>query len=302
MEISMHRNSGALRPFAEWVVARRLWVIVTLLGITIFLASRIGTLQYDSNPNVWAPQKHPYVVTTSLLEEVFGGRNITVIGITPRQGDIYQPEVLAKIKRIQQGVEQIPHVVRHNVLSIGARKVKAIKGTAKGMEVRQMLEMLPQTPAEVEKLKNAVASMPIYVNALVSPDGKSAAVIADFKGSANYTAMLKEMRQVVDRERDAAVDIHLGGTPAIGEAGEYHFTKMPMFLGIVLLIIMAVQYWSFRSFQGMLLPVVTGILSLIWSRGRVFGAAWAHALGGGVSADLGRRDGQAPRAHHLNQG
>ena len=42
----MHRNSGALHPFAEWVVARRLWVIVTLLGITIFLASRIGTLQY----------------------------------------------------------------------------------------------------------------------------------------------------------------------------------------------------------------------------------------------------------------
>ncbi len=43
--------------------------------------------------------------------------------------------------------------------------------------------------------------------------------------------------------------------------------KMPMFFGAALLIVMLVQYWSFRSFQGMLLPMLTGILSVIWSLG-----------------------------------
>lgn len=263
----MKANSRVLRPFAEWVVTHRIWVIVALFGITAFLASRIGTVQYDSNPDLWAPQKHAYVLTTNLLEEVFGGRNMTVIGITPQQGDIYQPQVLAKIKRIQQGLEQIPHAVRHNILSLAARKIKSIQGAADGMEVRQMLETVPQTPAEIEKLKAAVASMPIYVNALVSPDGKSAAIVADFKQSPNYIAMLQDLRKVVDRERDDSVAIYLGGTPVIGEAGEFHFMKMPMFLGIALLVIMGVQYWSFRSLQGMLLPMLTGILSLLWSLG-----------------------------------
>src|SRR5687767_3245442 len=161
----------ALRRFAEWTIAHRLWIVLAVLAITAFLATRIGSLQLDNNPDSWAPQQHEYVATTKLLKEVFGGTNIVVIGVSPRQGDIYQPEILAKIQRIQQGIEQIPHAVRHNVVSLAARKVKHIAGGPEGMEVRQMLETIPRTPQEIERLKAAVASMPIYINSLVSPDG-----------------------------------------------------------------------------------------------------------------------------------
>src|SRR5688572_27045334 len=190
----MQVRSRLFRPFAQWVVTHRLFVIAAILGITALLISRIGTLQLDNNPDSWAPQKHAYVATTKLLKEVFGGTNVVIIGITPKQGDIYQPDVLAKIKRIQEGIEQIPHAVRHNIVSLAARKVKHIQGGPEGMEVRPMLESVPQTPAEIEALKAAVASMPIYINSLVSPDGKSAAIIADFKQDetiANFVAMLE---------------------------------------------------------------------------------------------------------------
>ena len=263
-------DSRVYRPFATWVVTHRIAVIVAILAMTAFLFTRIGSLQLDNNPDSWAPQKHAYVATTKLLKEVFGGTNVVLIGITPRQGDIYQPDLLAKIKRIQEGIEQIPHAVRHNVLSLAARKVKHINGGPEGMEVRQMLETVPQTPAEIERLKAAVASMPIYINSLVSPDGRSAAIIADFKQDAtipNFVAMLEGMRDVVERERDATVDIHYGGSPVIGEAADLQFMTMPIFFGSALLVIMLIQLWSFRSVQGMLLPVVTGILSVIWSLG-----------------------------------
>lgn len=263
-------DSRVYRPFATWVVTHRIAVIVAILAITAFLFTRIGSLQLDTNPDSWAPQKHPYVATTKLLKEVFGGTNVVLIGITPKRGDIYQPEVLAKIQRIQEGIEQIPHAVRHNVLSLAARKVKHVNGGPEGMEVRQMLETVPQTPADIERLKAAVASMPIYINSLVSPDGRSAAIVADFRQDEtipNFVAMLEDMRAVVERERDATVDIHYGGTPVIGEAADLQFMTMPMFFGSALLVIMLIQLWSFRSVQGMLLPVVTGILSVIWSLG-----------------------------------
>jgi predicted RND superfamily exporter protein len=259
-----------LRPFAEWTIAHRIWVVLAVLGITAFLVTRIGALQLDNNPDSWAPQQHEYVATTKLLKEVFGGTNVVVIGITPKEGDIYRPEVLAKIKRIQEGIEQIPHAVRHNIMSLAARKVKHIEGGPDGMEVRRMLETIPRTPQEIERLKAAVASMPIYINSLVSPDGRSAAIVADFKQDesvANFVAMLADMRKVVERERDATVDIYYGGTPVIGEAADVQFMKMPLFFGGALLVIMLVQLWSFRSVQGMLLPMVTGILSVIWSLG-----------------------------------
>ena len=263
-------ESRWLRAYARWIVAHRRAVTVAVLVATVFLASRIGTLQIDSNPDLWAPQQHAYVETTNLLEEVFGGRNLIVIGITPKQGDIYQPDVLARIERMQDALELLPHAVRHNILSLAARKVKVIAGTADGMEAQPMMEKVPQTPEEIARLKAAVASMPIYVNALVSPDGRSAAITADFKQDEsipNFIALNQGLRSIVDRERDPSVDIHLGGTPIIGEAADRQFMKMPLFFGAALFIVMLVQYWSFRSVQGMLLPMLTGILSVIWSLG-----------------------------------
>jgi predicted RND superfamily exporter protein len=267
MEIA---ESRWFRAYAQWITSHRFLVVLTILGITVFLATRFGSLQIDSNPNLWAPQTHAYVETTNLLEEVFGGRNLTVIGVVPKQGDIYQPRVLAKIKRIQDELELLPHAVRHNILSLGARKVKQVKGGAEGMEVRPMMETVPQTPEDIARLRAAVASMPIYINALVSPDSKAAAVIADFKQDErmpNFIALNEGFRKIVERERDDSVDIYLGGITIIGEAADREFMKMPMFFGAALGIVMLVQYWSFRSLQGMLLPMLTGILSVIWSLG-----------------------------------
>ncbi len=77
-----------------------------------------------------------------------------------------------------------------------------------------MMETVPQTPEEIERLRAAVASMPIYINALVSPDDKAAAIIADFKQderSPNFIALNEDLRTIVERERDDTVDIYLGG-------------------------------------------------------------------------------------------
>src|SRR5260370_37828835 len=136
----MESESSVFRRYARWLIAHRVLVGLAILGVTVFLVSRIGILQFDSNPELFAPQTHPYVVTTHLLEQVFGGKNVVVIGITPKQGDVYQPEVLAKIKRIQDGVEPLPQAVRHNVVSFAARKVKTVQGGAEGIEVRAMME------------------------------------------------------------------------------------------------------------------------------------------------------------------
>src|SRR5262245_15318211 len=161
-------RSNLFRPYAQWVITHRTTIVGTILAITVFLVSRLGSLQIDSNPDLWAPQQHPYVETTNLLDDIFGGRNLTVIGVLPKNGDIYQPAVLEKIKRLQDQIELLPHAVRHNVLSLAARKIKQVSGTPDGMEVRPMMDVVPQTPAEMARLKAAIASMPIYVNALVS--------------------------------------------------------------------------------------------------------------------------------------
>src|ERR1044071_881733 len=98
-------RSLVFRPYAQWIVRHRAMVAIAILAVTGFLGSRLGHLQIDSNPDLWAPQHHSYVETTNRLDEIFGGRNLTIIGIVPRSGDVYQPGVLAKVKRLQDQIE-----------------------------------------------------------------------------------------------------------------------------------------------------------------------------------------------------
>lgn len=258
------------RRYASFVVRHRKAVVITLLVVTALLCSRLMRLQVDMDQDTWIPQSHPYVQATKSLERVFGGRNFTLIGVVPRQGDIYQPEVLAKVQRIQDGIASLPEAIRHNVISLAAAKVKDIKADSSGMVVKRVMDRVPQTDAEISALRRTVQSNPFYINALVSKDGKAAAVVADFKvdtSKPSYSVLHEQINAILDKERDGTVDIYVGGLPVDFAAFESHMMQMPLFFGAALLIIMVIQYWSFKSLQGMLLPLVTGILSVLWALG-----------------------------------
>lgn len=253
--------------YAEILIRYRVWTVVVMLLATALLASRLGTLRLDNNPDIWAPQNNQLIKTTHKLERIFGGRNFTVVAIAPKHGDIYQPAILRKIRNIQDGIEALPEAVKSNVLSLAAKRVKAIKGNAQGMVVTRMLAKIPQTPAALAKLRQEVAQNPVYINSLVSPNGKAAAVIADFrlpKNDARYAPLYKKIKAIADREKDSSVNIYLGGQPIEAATFEFAMAKMPLYFGIAFLIIMAIQYLAFRSIQGMLLPMVTAILSVVW--------------------------------------
>lgn len=262
--------TSLIRRYAEAIVRFRWIVLIVTLLVTVSLGSRITMLKLDNDPDLWSPQNHEFIKTTHVLERLFGGRNFTVIGIVPKHGDIYSPNVLNKIRNIQTGVEALPEAVKHNVVSLAAKRVKDIQGNAEGMVVREMLERIPETPSELENLRHAIERNPIYVNALVSPDGRAAAVIADFRipaESAAYAPLYQKLHDIIDRERDADVDIVMGGQPIEAANFEFAMQKMPIYFGIAFLIIMLVQLLAFRSVQGMLLPMVTAILSVVWGLG-----------------------------------
>lgn len=259
-----------IRRYVTFIVRYRLAVILAALVLSTFFASKIGNLRVVVDPNDNLPQEHPYVIASNEIERVFGGRNIVVIGVESASGDIFQPAILEKLQRITDGVLEIPGVIRSNVISLAARKAKDIVGTEEGMLVRQLMETVPRTPEDIARLRKAVYANPIYVNSIVSKDGRMALVIADFKSGKDfrgYTPIKEQIEAVVERERDASVRIYLGGLSFNLAWLELYSQRMQYLFFISLAIIMAVLYLSFRSFQGMLIPVVTALMSVAWGLG-----------------------------------
>lgn len=246
-------------------------IIAVVVAITAFFAFQATHLQLNNTRDLWLPSGDRYVETTREIQQIFGGRDIVVIGVAPIAGDIYQTAVLNKIVRLQDRISRIPGAIRGNTASLAAAKIKAINGAEDGMAVRRMLEKMPTTPEEIAKLKTMVDSNPFYIGALVSSDKKFAAIVADFKlppEAQGYTELNNAITAIIDSERDSSVNIYAGGAPiAFAGVEIYSNSAGTKYIAAAFLIIMVVQFLAFRSVQGMLLPMLTASLSSLWPLG-----------------------------------
>jgi hydrophobe/amphiphile efflux-3 (HAE3) family protein len=252
------------------IIRYRLVVILAALVVSVFFGTRIGNLRVIVDPNDNLPQEHPYVIATNEIERIFGGRNLVVIGVESMTGDIFQPHILAKLVHITDGILEIPGVVRSNVMSLAARKAKDILGTEEGMTVRQLMEEVPRDADDLARLKRALYANPIYVDSIVSGRGDMAVVIADFKFGEElqgYRAIKERVESVVNAERDTTVRIYLSGLSMNLAWLEIYSERMAYLFFAALAIIMAVLYLSFRSMQGMVIPMLTALMSVIWGLG-----------------------------------
>jgi predicted RND superfamily exporter protein len=257
-----------MRRYVEWVIRHRALVIGLAALISGALASQITQLRVIIDPNTMLPQDHPYVAATNLVEKTFGSKYIVVVGITPKQGDIFSAEVLSKVKRLTTAVLGARGVVKERVLSLSAGRAKSITGAADGIEVRPLMEAVPQTPQEMDALRRSIRANPVYVNTIVSDDGRTAAIIAEFRDQAGgFRDLVKEVRQIIEQERDAAVDITLGGLPVFLAEVEIYSQRIALLFLIAVLIVGLIHYEAFRTVQGLILPLVTALLAVIWGLG-----------------------------------
>ena len=256
--------------YITFIVRYRLVVIVAVLMASALFATRIGNLRVIVDPNDNLPQEHPYVVASNEIERIFGGANLVVIGVESVRGDIFQPDILSKLVRITDSILSIPGVVRSNVISLAARKAKEIAGIDEGMVVHPLMETVPHTTEDMGRLKRAVYANPIYVDSIVSQRGDMAVIIADFKFGPElrgYRAIKERVESIVEAERDATVRIYQSGISINLAWLEIYSERMAYLFFGALAVIMAVLYLSFRSLQGMLVPILTALMSVIWGLG-----------------------------------
>jgi len=262
-----------MKRYVELIIRFRWLVIAASLLITAAAAWQAQHLRIVIDPKTMLPQSHPYIATGLEVAEVFGSKYIVVVGVTPKQGDVYQPAVLAKVDRITQGLLQTPGVIRSSVLSLAARRAKDIAGTPEGLAVRPLMGTVPADARALAALRRAVERNPAYADALVSKDGRTTSIIVEFKEDpTGYRAIMDKVAPIVQRERDATVEINVGGAPAFLAAIETYSERMGILLPVAILILGLVMFEAFRSRQGLILPLVTGLLAVVWGVG-VMGAA-----------------------------
>jgi len=78
----------------------------------------------------------------------------------------------------------------------------------------------------------------------------------------------KKVLEIVDKYKDANTEIYVGGLPVALSFLEADSWRMSRYIyPLALIIIMFVLYFAFRSIQGMVLPIVCALLSVVWAVG-----------------------------------
>lgn len=263
-------SSLKLEKYVEWIVEWRKAVIAVILLLTVFFGLFAAKQQVIINPASVVPQSHPFIKATNTIEQVFGSKYLVVIGVTPKQGDALQAPVLAAVQRMTDKLYASSSVSKNTLLSLASRQAKGISGTADGFEARPLLTagQLPATAEAVAALKQRIEQNPIYRETVVSKDWRTATIMVELKENPNgFGAMLADLRKILGEESAKDFDISLSGNPVFLHQAEVFADRINWLFPIAVLVIGLLHYEAFRTRQGLILPLVTALLSVVWGVG-----------------------------------
>jgi uncharacterized protein len=257
-----------LDRIAALVTSRPRLIVAAILLLTLGLANELRRLRLEVLLSDEVPAGHPYSPIDDRLAERLGQGQTAIVAIGVRDGDVVNPDTLARIRRITDGIAQLEGVSRASVLSITAPRVKAVEADADSVRVEALVPAeVPSDPAALAKLRARILSYPMYVGTLVTPDARGAMVLADFDDAAPTERITAAIEGLADRERDARTEIWVGGQPpALAALNGATRGIVPLVL-LALLVIGVVHYEAFRTLQSVFLPLVTAGLSVVWAMG-----------------------------------
>jgi len=273
-----------MEKFANYVMKKRLPILLIILFITLFFlyqlinplgffgSSKILKLRVDTDFADLLPQRHPYIKVHNKIRDTFGGANQVIIMVQVRKGDIFNQKTLTKVKQISERLERFPAVDRYKIRSIAMSKMKHFKFTSGVMDISPlMFPDVPQNEEEMEELRRKIYSESRYYGPYVSWDSKKTLILVDFfeeeLGEIGYSAVFGEFQKLRNEMEDENHIINIAGEPMhLGYIKEHNKDVINTLI-ITVLAVAIVLYGYFRSIQGLVVPLISGLVSGVWGLG-----------------------------------
>jgi predicted RND superfamily exporter protein len=254
----------------RWVLllTRRPWVVLVAVAVaTAAIAAGIGRLRAEFKMEASLPAHHPFVQIDQRIREEFGGRNTMIVAIVPREGTVWRPDVLAVVRDVTLDALTLPDVMAQNVVSLASPSVRYVEDRGGAITTDYVMRDVPQTPDEIAAVRARVDAEPQLRGMLVTPDERAALVIVDFFPTAEHDVVWERVHGLAARHAGAPVDFYFAGEPMFAMTDREQSRVVAQRIPLTFLVIALMLLVSFRSIQGMLLPMLTATLSTVWGLG-----------------------------------
>ena len=257
-----------MKKLSEFIIEKRIWVLIVIALITLFFIYEVRGLKIYTKYADLLPQGHKYIKVHNDIRSSFGGANTVIMVLQVREGDIFNPTTLQKIRNITDELYFIPAVDRFKIMSIATNLLIDMVVTSGAFDfVPLMFPEVPKTQEECENLRQRIYSS-IFYGSFVWFDCKKTLIRADFfEDEVDYSVVFKELIRIQKKYEDEKHILSIAGEPLhLGYIDSYKW-KVIGIMGITVVVMLALFLWYFRSLRGMLIPIIASLVSGIWGMG-----------------------------------
>lgn len=264
------KPQSPMTRYTRSVLRHRAIVLAGIAVVTVLLGKGLTGLRVEVEADRQLPQDHPFIQALNQVHDVFGDKNLVIVGLVPHDGDVFTPHFLHKLAEVTNNLRRIPGANPALVQSLAAPQIKDIRGSEDGMIVERVMETPPDDAEGAEAVRKRAFANPAYIGTLVASDASMAAVHATFELTPEipgYRHLHTAVVKAIEAADDGSFDVHLSGPVIFLSNATAYASRILYFFPLALVVIGLVHYHGFRTLQAIFLPLLTAILSVIWALG-----------------------------------
>lgn len=254
---------------ADFTIEHHVALLALILAATGFFFYEATRVQVYSQFMDLLPSRHPYIQTFKRFRDQFGGANEIQMAVMVKKGDIYNPETLKKLKRVTLDLDRSPGVDHYRIFSIADKKVRGVAITEEGiLSAPPVMNEIPETPEELQALRQRVHQNPNVFGIYVSDDDKGALVTAGYIDErVDYGKLFEFITALRQRETDSNTEIYVSGYPMLVGWMYHYAAENWKILTVTAVMMIGLLIFYFRRVLGVLIPISSGIFCAIWGLG-----------------------------------
>ncbi len=262
-----------LRP--AWIVDHPRVVLGAIAALTLGMAAALVQLDplglrigIDASSEPLLPENDPGepVYQRAVLE--FGDDDLFVIAM--ETGDAFARENLETLRSVSDEIAKLPGVRgTESLVDVYTYRWDADEEL---VELGRFIDDIPSDPAALADLRRRALADPLYTKAIVSRDGRTAAINVSFRPMSDDEFMELGLDHRIEAILDAAtregVAFHVTGRPHVrARAHELLIHDMLRLIPIAVLVAVTALWLMTGSVRGTLVPLIANLVATFWSYG-----------------------------------
>ncbi|MBW6460319.1 MAG: MMPL family transporter [Bacteroidales bacterium] len=252
-----------MEKFAKTIYRFRWGIIITVFILTALAGFQVKNLKINSDIISTLPDDDPHASLLKDVGEKFGGNKIGMVIL--ETDDIFKTEVLEHVRQITEMIGLMDGISSVTSLT----NILDIRSGEDGLEVGKLIDEydIPETEEALEELKNKTLSSDLYKGVIVSEDATATIIIFTLLEDADVESVAQA---VIEKTTalELPENIYYAGSPMLVTAiSDLIAADLIRLIPISFVVIALVLFLGFRSKRGVILPLLTSAVAIIWTMG-----------------------------------